>query len=142
VSDPPVVYTASWRAAISAEPALQPVRVSLGKPKWIPPAQADAYPAIESLMPSGLLNADLGRDEFEARFRHALDRRAPAIESAVTALLGRVDRSVAMACFELRPEDCHRSIAGAWLEDRFGLNVAEWHPEPDPQLTLPTEEER
>jgi hypothetical protein len=135
------LYTAAWPAALAAEPAVQVVRISLGKPKWIDPERAAAYPAIDSLMPHGLL--DLSWPEFEVRYRQLLDLRAPQIEWAVTNLLdqqGRPDRPLLLCCFEKDRCTCHRGLFAAWWGRQTGEAIPEWGGAKPTQMTM-TEED-
>jgi hypothetical protein len=134
--------------ALRAEPQVQPIRVSLGKPRWIAPEQAERYPAIQLLMPLGLLGLDLDRAEFEARYIERLDRYAGPIEEALAATLERTSRPIAaLCCFEdLRKPGqwCHRTMAARWIENRLGLQVPELGPtrrRDAPQMTLTDDQE-
>jgi hypothetical protein len=139
----PRLFTASWTVALDGEPAVAPVRISLGKPRWISPAQADRYPAIRLLMPIGLLGLDLDRDDFEARYIERIERYSTPIAETLNAMLNRTDKPILMACFEdlMKPDQwCHRTMAARWIEQRLGLQVPEWEPESGrrdtPQMTL------
>jgi hypothetical protein len=119
-------WTAVSRAAKSGEPLpFQPVRISLGLPRWFPEGRTCPY--VEELAPKGLW--DLDEPEFSTRFIERLDRFG--VEQ-ITARLREVhdgsDRPLALVCFEPPGQHCHRRLGADWWERKTGQQVDEWRP--------------
>ena len=122
--------TSSWRAQWETSKvgplAAQPVRISLGLPKFWPAAAA--FPYVAELAPAGLLQIE-DDAEFERRYRTRLDRigvetlrhRFEQIEPTVGV------RRLCLLCFEdlSAGEDCHRRTFAAWWQERTSETVPE-----------------
>lgn len=118
MSERPRIYTSSYRAALACDDELVVVRISIGKPKWVAPAIADAMPFVRELAPFGAFH--IKDDEtFERLYRERLDRMGvDRIEDRFQAIARqRAGVPLALCCFERDPADCHRrSFARWWLE--------------------------
>ena len=121
------------------------MRTSLGKPKWLAPAVADAIPYLKDLAPVGLFQVR-DPDEFRRRYCERLGRiGVERIERRFHELIDANDgKPLVLLCFERHRQDCHRGDFAAWWEERTGEVVPEFHaslltPEPpvDPQGCLP-----
>lgn len=122
------LFTWSWRAALDAEPlGVTLVRISLGRPKWVPTSRTATIPYIAGLAPAGTL-FDLEGEEFEQRYRARLDgfgverveRRFREVADSYSG------RPLVLLCFEKSPGDCHRSSFARWWQERTGEVVPEY----------------
>lgn len=142
-----MLFTGRYATVRAVPPGLiVPVRTSVGVPRFVPGARS--FPAIEELMPYGLLKVtDL--EEFTWRYRRRLDRHADAIDARLAELhRGHPGRPLVLCCFEdLRTSWCHRRVWASWHAERTGVAVEEFtaarlhdllHPPPpvDPQTCL------
>jgi uncharacterized protein YeaO (DUF488 family) len=134
-----VRYTASWtnlwRASEAGVLVVQPVRLSLGKPKFWP--HAVRIPYVEDLAPSGWVRSLDDRQKFRQAYRQKLER--VGIESIVDQLAAiQTDEPLALACFEQSPTDCHRGLLAEWFELRLGVRPPEltFNVDSAEQLTL------
>ena|SRR5436305_14889014 len=121
------LFTCSYRAALAAAPPLVVVRISIGKPRWLAPAQADAMPFVAELAPFGAFHiADDA--EFERAYRARLERMGiDRIERRFEGIAREHrGRPLALCCFELDPADCHRSTFARWWLHTTGERVSEW----------------
>jgi len=96
-----LVYTGRWHLVRDVPPsAIVPVRISVGAARFVPGARR--FPAIEELIPRGLLDVEDAR-EFTRRYRQRLrSRGSPESRPASTSCTGssRADRS---CCCASRP---------------------------------------
>lgn len=135
--DRPMIVTASWSALHTASKAetlaVQPVRISLGTPKFWP--QAASFPAITGLMPDGWMFGMADDAEFEVAYLAKLDRiGVDVIRRRLDSL--RRDKPLALCCFEPHPADCHRGKAATWIQQNLGVPVPELSVAEPPQLQL------
>jgi hypothetical protein len=87
-----------WEASKVGTLDLQPVRISLGVPRFWPAARA--FPYVVELAPVGLLHLD-DRDEFTRRYRDRLDRSGiDAIMACLEAIVAAGERVAMLCCFE------------------------------------------
>jgi hypothetical protein len=122
----PPLATASWRTVAALSRGHQhvgvPVRISVGKPKMIP--ISERFPLVRGLAPFGLLH--LPPDQFNAAYVARLEAHVGSIVQDLNDIgLDYEGRTLPLCCFETDPTDCHRSIAAAWLEERFDAEVPE-----------------
>lgn len=117
-----------------------PVRVSNGAPRW---KLAYTLPyAVKEVMPAwALVKAKKPHDEFAALYRAALDDvGVDAIESRLRAIATAAgDNRLVLLCFEdlSTGSTCHRTVFGAWWEERTGRVVTELgKTRPDVGVTL------
>lgn len=123
------IYTASWRvlaeASTAGELPVQPVRISRGTPRFWP--DADAFPAIDALMPDGWM---FGIKDLE-KFGRCYRRKLHVIGlPRIRALLDAIDadgRPLVLACFETNPAECHRGPLGfaGWWERKTSERVVD-----------------
>jgi hypothetical protein len=121
------IFTASWRTLADASMAgplpVQPVRISRGTPRFWP--EADAFPAVDELMPDGWMFGIKDLEKFGRCYRRKLHTIGlPRLR----ALLDAIDadgRPLALACFETDSADCHRGPLGfaGWWERKTGEQV-------------------
>lgn len=121
----PHVYTCRWSSLKGLPSFVLPVRISIGKPRFIP--GADEFPAIHELMPYGILGVD-DQADFTKRFRHRLHRKTPqVIQERFDHLHARYDgRPLVLLCYEdLTKVDqwCHRTIFREWWRDKTGAII-------------------
>jgi hypothetical protein len=121
----PHVYTGRWGDHRSWPPGVTPVRISIGKPRFLP--VAGSYDAINDLMPWGLFKIT-DRVEFTERFRRRLDAKGvDAIQVEFERLLEAHDqRPLMLLCYEdlLKPgEWCHRRTFSTWWLERTGQAI-------------------
>jgi hypothetical protein len=118
-----ILHTCSWRAW---RPELgQPVRTSLGKPKWLLP-QAASWPLLWEVTPRGhYFNApgpafeDAYLDQLERYGARRIARRLAAISRETG------EQTLLLCCFEANPEQCHRSLLSAWWKLATGEVITE-----------------
>ena len=117
--------TASWSAArdaVLAGIAIEPVRTSVGVPKFWP--EARAFPQIAEVTPYGLL--DLQGDEYATAYLARLDRYGiERIVAAINAIHAAHGKTLALCCFEHDRADCHRGLLAAWFEQQTGTALHE-----------------
>jgi hypothetical protein len=120
-----LVYTGRWHLVRDVPPsAIVPVRISVGAARFVPGARR--FPAIEELIPRGLLDVEDAR-EFTRRYRQRLE------EQGVARIQARFDelhrefacRPLVLLCFEADRGKCHRGDFAGWWEDKTGVLVPE-----------------
>lgn len=126
-SGPPIA-TWSWSGAHQAwrdgRLVVQPVRISLGVPKFWPAAVL--CPFIPELAPDGSM-MNLDGERFRAAYlaklrRVGVDMIAERFEAiAMTATAG----TLALCCFERDRRDCHRGLFADWWLEATGEVVPE-----------------
>lgn len=119
-----MISTGSYAGWRKGDPA--PVRISLGKPRWTPPGRK-TWLYVAELAPRGwYLRRD--RERFTAAYLSQIDRLADEIERKLGWLTDQYG-PIVLCCWERRPdrpsEWCHRTLAAAFLEATFGLQVSE-----------------
>lgn len=122
--------TSSWRAQWEASKvgplAAQPVRISLGLPKFWPAAAA--FPYVAELAPAGLIHIE-DDAEFERRYRTRLDRiGVDTLRRRFEQIFPTVGNSaLCLLCFEdlSAGDNCHRRTFAAWWQERTGASVPE-----------------
>ena len=126
MSDRPRLFTSSYRAALASDEALVVVRISIGKPKWLAPATADAMPFVSELAPFGAFHIE-DAETFERVYRERLDRAGVGrIEARLCAIAEpRPGVPLALCCFEPGAADCHRSSWSRWWLEQTGEAVPE-----------------
>jgi hypothetical protein len=115
------LFTASWASLHQASTAgplpVQPVRTSRGVPRFWP--AADAFPAVDELMPDGWMFGIENMENFGRCYRRKLHTIGlPRIQARLDDLAAEAGRPLALACFETDPADCHRGpvgFAGWWM---------------------------
>lgn len=118
---PPAIATAAFRA-FRPEWGV-PVRTTVGRPHRF----GLPYEFASGLAPWGLVGTTLSAQAFELRYVARLDREADKIDAQLQDIAERYARqTLILLCFEARPEDCHRSIAGRWLAERYAVDIAEF----------------
>jgi hypothetical protein len=103
----------------------QPVRTSLGKPRWLLP-EAASWPAVTEIMPRGwYLHAH--PEAFEDAYLDQLERAGPARIARRLAAITRQTGAgtLLLACFEPLPSSCHRGLFSAWWFESTGERIAE-----------------
>lgn len=118
-----ILHTCSWRAY---RPGLgQPVRTSLGKPRWLLP-EAAAFPVCWEITPRGhFFNApaeafeDAFIDQLERYGTRRIARRLAAISRETGA------ETLLLACFEPLPSQCHRGLMARWWFESTGEVITE-----------------
>jgi hypothetical protein len=130
VSTPVPVFTWSWRAACTAAKdgrlTVQPVRISLGKPKFWP--RAERFPFVAELAPDGWMMRLDSDEKFERVYRAKLDRIG--VESIRRRLeeVAIDTHGIALCCFEEAADDCHRTMFARWWVEQTGEELAELEP--------------
>jgi len=125
------LYTWCWRDALKYEGEdIVLVRTSVGHPRWIPKEVSREIPAVEELMPKGLLGGDIPTDEWKRRYRQRLEEFGETeIREALAAIYRQHEgRPLVLLCFEHDPVDCHRSVFAEWWEEQTGVAVPEFGP--------------
>lgn len=124
------LFTWSWRAALDYDgDDIVLVRISVGKPKWLHPAVASAFPYIAELAPQGCFHlkaddafrgcylkrlADFGAERIERRFQTLRDRTGGL--------------PLVLLCYENHPSQCHRGDFAEWWLKQTGELVPEFAP--------------
>ena len=132
------LYTASWGALWRAQQAdtlgVEPVRISVGVPKFWP--GAERFPAIPELTPYGVFGRGLSGEEYDAAYLARLNGIGPErIEALLVETYLAAGRALALACFEPQRRDCHRGLAARWIEEHLRIPCPELALEPT-QLSL------
>ncbi len=111
----------AWRAGYG-----QPIRVTLGKPRWPEPTGRAQWVYFSELAPKPWYWRSA---RFDTYYRRQLDRFAEDIEMKVAWLAERFG-PITLLCYERRvlPGECHRLIAGEWISKRLGIEVPELDP--------------
>jgi len=121
------IYTCSYRAW---RPELgQPVRTSLGKPKWLLP-EAASWPLLWEATPRGwYLRAH--PEAYEDAYLDQLERYGPKRIARRMADITRQTgaATLVLCCFEADPERCHRALFAAWWLLATGERITEVQPE-------------
>lgn len=123
----PRIFTSRHRAVADFDltglrPGFTPVRISLGAPRFLPDSRA--WPAIDELMPRGLLGIE-DEGEFATAYRSRLDRIGSArIESRFRSIISDYpDQPLALLCFEdvsVPRNYCHRTLFADWWSRETG----------------------
>lgn len=125
----PDIVTCSYAAYRRPMGAI--VRITLGVPRGVrlpDPrfGEFTRWPSIPELAPKrDYFHADDA--EFNRRLLHQLDCEAETIDVKLRTIHPGATRLV-LCCFERRvtgPADCHRRVAAAWLEQRYGIEIVE-----------------
>jgi hypothetical protein len=124
-------WTALWRASKTGDLAVQPVRISIGSPRFW--RGAGSFPAIRELMPIGCFHLD--GPEFEAAYGALLDKHGPDV---IRDRLDALTTASALCCFEPYPKPCHRHLASRWIGAHLGIEIVELS-EPAVQLRFEVE---
>jgi len=118
-----ILHTCSWRAY---RPGLgQPVRTSLGKPRWLLP-EAATWPVLWEATPRGHYfgaPAEVFEDCYLEQLETYGARRIARRLAAITRQTGA--QTLLLACFEADPEQCHRSALAAWWLLAKGERITE-----------------
>lgn len=123
---PPLV-TASWSTVAALRRGYRfdvgvPVRISVGVPKFI--EGADRFPLVRGLAPFGLLNTP--PDHFRAAYVARMEAQVGRIVQDLNDVaLDYAGSTLILCCFEIVPEQCHRSIAAQWLGEQFDVVIPE-----------------
>ncbi len=123
------VFTASWsalhQASLRAPLPVQPVRISLGVPKFWP--QARDFPSVDELMIARWMMHSDDHAKSERAYRHRLHQLTlPRISARLDEIADEHDgKPLVLCCFEALSGDCHRSWAATWLRDQTGVVVPE-----------------
>lgn len=105
---------------------VQPVRISLGKPKFWP--RAAGFPFVAELAPDGWMMR-LGDEAFERAYRRKLDRiGVEAISSRFAQIAGVNGPTLALCCFEADAAACHRRQFADWWREQTGEDLSEVEP--------------
>jgi hypothetical protein len=130
VSIPVPVYTWSWRAACTAAKdgrlTVQPVRISLGKPKFWP--RAERFPFVAELAPDGWMMR-LSDEKFAPSYRAKLDRIGVEAIRRRLQEVATDTHGIALCCFEEAADDCHRAMFAAWWAEQTAEQLHELDPE-------------
>jgi hypothetical protein len=121
------LYTCSWRAW---RPELgQPVRTSLGKPKWLLP-EAASWPLAWEITPRGEY-FHASSEAFTAAYLAQLERYGARRIARRLADIAREAgaETLLLCCFEADPEQCHRGTFSAWWLLATGEPITEVQPE-------------
>jgi hypothetical protein len=116
---------AAWRPEMG-----QPVRITLGLPRWPHPPGRERWPFLAEAAPAGWYFRS-APEKFARCYVAQLDRLAGDIETKLGWLAERYPGQALFACcFERRVSegDCHRLLLSRWLHDRLGLDVPELDP--------------
>jgi hypothetical protein len=102
----------------------QPVRTSLGLPKWITGA-AD-WPRLWEATPRGWYFG-AHPEAFEDAYLDQLERYGPKRIAARLAAITRETgaQTLLLCCFEPLPTDCHRGLFAQWWLHSVGEVIAE-----------------
>lgn len=128
----PALFTTSWTTVSEtmrySELPFVPVRISRGKPKWIP--VAGGWPACPLLfVPGWVLGEKVEPGRAEKAYRHQLRRigvdRITATLAPIAAEHG--DLPLALVCFEKAGESkpCHRWWFERWWHEQTGQHIPE-----------------
>lgn len=69
---------------------------------------------------------------WQASVRHDLESRFPTAER-LQAYLAEIECDTPnpiLCCYEKNPQECHRSVLAAFIEERLGFDVPEWPDKP------------
>lgn len=121
------LFTWSFREALVCRDEIVVVRISIGKPKWIAPADAAAMPFVSELAPYGAFHIE-DDAEFERVYRERLETKGvELIEQRVRAVGAEYPGlPIVLCCFERDPAACHRSSFARWWFERTGEEVPEY----------------
>ena len=127
MSERPRIFTWAYREALAGDDELVVVRISIGKPKWLAPATADAMPFVSELAPYGTFHIE-DAEAFERAYRERLDRKGvDRIEGRFQAIMRqRPGVPLVVCCFERDPAVCHRSSFARWWLERTGEVIPEY----------------
>jgi hypothetical protein len=126
----PTLFTAAWSTLHMADQAgvlwAVPVRTSRGLPRFWP--EAEAFPALELLMPEGwhfgVWAKD--RDKGDRCYRRKLHIAGLELVSRrLHQIAADCGGPLALACFENLPADCHRGQFALWWQRKTGERVPE-----------------
>lgn len=72
-------------------------------------------------------------------YRRDLENRFPTVESLLDYLdmVEAVTPNPILCCFEVDPQECHRTILADFIERMTGVKVREWSAETDPVKEKP-----
>jgi hypothetical protein len=120
------IYTAPWKLMREPPGGLVPVRISIGRPKFI--KDSHRFPSIRELMPFDILGME--HDQFKLAYRRHLEHvGVETIHDRFDQLHRRHhDRPLALTCFEdlLKPGTwCHRRMFAAWWQEHTGEDIPE-----------------
>jgi hypothetical protein len=117
------IHTCSWAAW--HRDLGQPVRTSLGKPKWLLP-EAASWPLLWEATPRGWYFG-AAPEAFEDAYLEQLDRygarRIARRMAAITRETGA--ETILLCCFEPLPSSCHRGLFSAWWLHATGERIAD-----------------
>jgi hypothetical protein len=116
----------------------QPVRTSLGTPRFIGGASEWAYAHL--LAPAGLLKIPEW-DDFAAAYRERLDRIGVPDICAQLGMILELDehrRPLLLLCYEdlNAGQRCHRRLFAGWWLEQTGITIPETAPSTFPTRTL------
>jgi hypothetical protein len=117
------LHTASYQALTSG--LGQPVRTSLGTPKWLLP-EAGGWPRLWEATPRGdYFHAS--REAFDAAYLAQFDRYGARRIARRLAAIARETgaETLLLMCFEADPEQCHRSLFAEWWLHATGERITE-----------------
>lgn len=146
----PLVYTGRWSDVKRLAGRVAPVRISVGRPRFIPGSQQ--FPHLPTLSPYGMLHVT-DRVAFRRRYRDRLDKAGPvAIDRDLRRLHAAHNLPLMLCCYEdLRTPGtwCHRQMLAEWWLEHTGGTILDLQfvevgddsllgvtPAPDPQGAL------
>jgi hypothetical protein len=112
-----------------------PIRSTVGYPKFW---RHGAMPHAKEITPYGVFGKGLDPDTARTAYRKRLDHHAETIVASLADLARRhPGKALCILCFENvhAGEACHRRWFAEWMEERYGIAVAEL-PASQPQLPL------
>jgi hypothetical protein len=131
-AQPPTAQLATWswaaahRAWKDRRLTVQPVRISLGRPKFWP--QAEHFPFIAELAPDGWM-LGLEGEQYTRAYLAKLDKvGVETITARFEAITTNPDVALALLCFEADRANCHRGLFARWWQERTGEVVPEIRP--------------
>ena len=124
------LFTFSWsaynRLSDDQKKRVQPVRISVGRPRFI--KGAGEIPLVTMLTPGELFRQGLERSEFRKQYAKRLDEFGL---TKITNALEKVqeeagNKPLLLLCFEADPKDCHRSDFSSWWKKQTGETIPEF----------------
>ena len=115
-----------------AKEGIKPVAISLYPPKWYSGAKIGILAPQRPLL-------KMQEKEYTVAFKEML---STITTEQIEFVLKQQDegKPIALLCYEVPTDFCHRHLVAKWLNKKYGLNVTEFVPKESPKNQTPVEQ--